>query len=346
MAKGRVVATANAGITLVAQGGTALLLLPVGWYAIRGDLGASGSGLLVFFIAISRAFRNVKRLTQCLAELQESVGASVRLKELLDEQPDVVEAQNPVRIDRLNEAIRFEDVSFTYRDDEGPVLRGINLELRRGETVALVGPSGSGKSTLVDLLCRFIDPTRGRITVAGHDLRQLALDDWCRLLAHVDQTPFLFHTSIAENVRYGKPDATDAEVQAACRAASIADFVASLPQGYETDVADAGSRLSGGQRQRIVIARAILRNAPLLILDEATSALDSESEAYVQQALERLMSDRTVLVIAHRLSTIRGADRIAVLEGGRLVELGRHDELIGKKGAYARLRALQRTVEV
>jgi len=190
-------------------------------------------------------------------------------------------------------------------------------------------------------VARFVDPTEGRVTVGGVDLCDLTLDAWTRTFAMVDQAPFLFHTTIRENLRYARPDATDAEIEAAARAAHIHDFVVSLPQGYDTDVEDGGARLSGGQRQRLAIARALLKQAPLLLLDEATSALDSQSERAVQQALDRLMQGRTALVIAHRLSTIRNATRIAVLDGGRLVEIGSHDELLAKGGAYARLHALQ-----
>jgi ABC-type multidrug transport system fused ATPase/permease subunit len=210
-----------------------------------------------------------------------------------------------------------------------------------GETLALVGPSGAGKTTTVDLLARFIDVSSGRITVDGHDLRELTLGSWTGLYAMVGQVPFLFHANVRENILYGKPGASQGEVEAAARAAHIHDFIVSLPKGYDTIVGDQGARLSGGQRQRITIARAILKGAPLLLLDEATSALDSESEAEVQKALDELMKERTVIVIAHRLSTIRDADRIAVLDQGRLVELGSHTELIAKAGHYARLYAMQ-----
>ena len=192
------------------------------------------------------------------------------------------------------------------------------------------------------LVCRFFDPNEGALLIDGRDLREITLDSWTKLYSMVDQAPFLFHTSIAENLRYAKPGATQEELVAACRAAQIHEFIESLPDGYETNVADAGARLSGGQRQRITIARALLKGAPLLLLDEATSALDTESERGVQEALERLMQGRTVIVIAHRLSTIQNADRIAVLEGGRLVELGTHAELSEKSGAYARALELQK----
>ncbi len=337
----KAIALTNAWTAMFSVAGLALLLLPVGWLTIRGGLATSAGVLVFFFMTMSRVYTHVKGMTKAYTQVQESLGASERLQEILDEPADVVEAPDPIRIASLDGGVRFEHVWFSYRDETEPALRDIDLELRSGERVALVGPSGAGKSTLADLLCRFIDPTDGAIVVGGHDLRDVSRDDWCSLVAHVDQVPFLFHTSIAENILYGRPGATRAEIEAAAKDANIHDFIASLPEGYDTNVADAGGRLSGGQRQRIVIARALLRNAPLLILDEATSALDSESEAAVQKALDRLMENRTVVVIAHRLSTIRDADRIAVLEEGRLVELGSHDELVEKAGTYARLHAIQ-----
>jgi ABC-type multidrug transport system fused ATPase/permease subunit len=253
----------------------------------------------------------------------------------------VVEKPGARAIRGLGSGLRFERVSFAYAAGGGDAVADFELSVRPGETLALVGPSGAGKSTIVDLVARFIDPTRGRITVDGLDLRDLTLDSWTAQYAMVGQTPFLFHTSIGENIRYGRADATPEQVERAARAAGIHDFVAGLPHGYETDVADAGSRLSGGQRQRITIARAFLKDAPLLLLDEATSALDVESEKVVQEALERLMTDRTVIVIAHRLSTVRNADRIAVMDQGRLAELGTHAELLVRGELYARLHAAQ-----
>ena len=337
----RAIAATDAWTLLFSQGGLALLLIPIGWFAITGGIVWEPSKLLIFFLMMSRAYTNVKGFTKAYTKVQESVGASERLQEILDHRVDVVEAENPTRISSLGNGIHFADLGLRYSDEDDAALAHIEFEIKPGETVAVVGPSGSGKSTLADLLCRFMDPTSGSIEINGVDLRQLSRDDWSATCAHVDQVPFLFHTSIAENIRYGKPDATEAEIIEAAKAANIHDFIAGLPNGYETDVADAGGRLSGGQRQRIVIARAVLRDAPLLILDEATSALDTESEVKVQDALDRLMAHRTVLVIAHRLSTIKNADRIAVLEDGELVELGTHDELLKNDKTYSRLHSLQ-----
>jgi ABC-type multidrug transport system fused ATPase/permease subunit len=335
----RAVARIHASTTLISHLGFALLLCAAGWLVIvRGQ--AIGD-ILVFFTAIGTSYGSIKRLSQTMGHVQESAGAADRLQSLLDEPLRIRERPLARRIDGLGSGLVFESVSFTYPGGEAPAIAGLDLEIRPGETLALVGPSGAGKTTLIDLIARFIDPDEGRVLADCHDLRDLSLDAWTGLFAMVNQEPFLFHTTILENIRYGRPDASQAEVEAAARAASIHDFILSLPQGYQTNAGDAGSRLSGGQRQRITIARALLKGAPLLLLDEATSALDSESEAAVQEALERLMRGRTVVVIAHRLSTIRKADRIAVLERGRLVELGSHAELLERGGLYARLHAVQ-----
>jgi len=335
------IATIQSATTLLSHMGFALLVVGVGWASIRLRWFTNGGDMLMFLAGISMIYTNVRRITNAVNGVQESAGAADRLQALLDEPVDVAEREGAVAIRSLGLGVRFEEVSFTYPGGERPAIDRLSLEIRPGETLALVGRSGAGKTTLVDLIARFVDPTEGRVSVGGHDLREVSLDSWPAMYALVGQVPFLFHASVAENIRYGRPGASQAEIEAAARAGNIHDFVLSLPKGYDTPVGDAGSRLSGGQRQRITIARAILKGAPLLLLDEATSALDSESEAEVQRALERLKEGRTVVVIAHRLSTIRNADRIAVLDEGRLVELGSHAELIARGGAYARLHAVQ-----
>ena len=284
-------------------------------------------------------FMSLRRLNSLYADIQQSRVAASRVLGMMDRAPEIADAAEAQQAAPFHQAIRFEAVAFSYGEE--PVLDGVELELRCGEVVALVGASGSGKTTLANLIPRFYDPTAGRVLFDGQDLRQLTLASLRSQIAVVTQETVLFDVSVRENIAYGRDGATDAEVRAAAQAAQADGFVSEMPQGYDTPLGERGVRLSVGQRQRIAIARALLKDPPLLILDEATSALDAESEHLVQQALERLMQDRTSLVIAHRLATVRRADRIVVLEAGRVVEQGSHEELLAAGGRYLRLYRLQ-----
>jgi subfamily B ATP-binding cassette protein MsbA len=272
--------------------------------------------------------------------MAEGLAAARRLFAALDIQPEIREAPDALILDRARGEVRFENVGFSYGPD-AQILSDVTLEARPGETVALVGPSGGGKTTLLNLLPRFYDVTSGRVLLDGTDVRELTLASLRAQIALVTQEPFLFDDTVRANIAYARPDATPDDVQAAAEAAAAHDFIAALPSGYDTVVGEAGTRLSGGQRQRIAIARAFLKDAPILLLDEATSALDAESERQVQAALERLMAGRTTVLIAHRLSTVRAADRIYVLEAGRVVEQGGHADLVARGGLYSRLAQAQ-----
>jgi subfamily B ATP-binding cassette protein MsbA len=297
--------------------------------------------VISFLATIVLLYTPLKSLGGTGQGVTQGMAGARRLFEVLDEPAGLVDAPGAPALPRFEREVRFERVSFAYPGREEPVLREVSLTLRRGEVVALVGPSGAGKTTLLNLLLRFTDPTSGGVTVDGRDLREVSLASLRAQVALVAQETFLFNDSVRGNIAYGRPDVTRERLAEVARAARAHDFIEALPQGYDTEVGERGATLSGGQRQRLSIARALLKDAPVLLLDEATSALDTESEREVQRALDRLMESRTCLVIAHRLSTIRHADRIAVLSGGRLVELGTHDELVARGGEYARLYALQ-----
>ena len=293
-----------------------------------------------FFTALMMLFPPMKRLTNVNAQIQKGIAAGESVFELLDRhgEPDT----GTRTLDRAQGDVTYEHVTFAYREDKGEVLRDIDLEIRSGETVALVGRSGSGKTTLANLLPRLYELEHGTIRLDGVDIRELTLDSLRAQIAYVGQTVTLFNDTIEKNIAYGRlGGATRAEVESAARTAHAADFIEALPEGYDTEVGEDGIMLSGGQRQRLAIARALLKDAPVLILDEATSALDTESERAVQAGLERLLEDRTTLVIAHRLSTIESADRIVVMDGGRIVEQGTHAELLACGGAYAGLHRMQ-----
>lgn len=308
--------------------------------------GAMSPGELVQFVIYAVLVAgSVGALSEIWGELQRAAGATERLVELLNTTDTVQDPATPKALPRpVRGEIDFAGVRFEYPARPGvSALDGVDLHVRPGETVALVGPSGAGKTTILQLLQRFYDPQAGRITLDGIDLRDMARDDFRRVLAMVPQDPVIFAASARDNIRFGRPEATDAEVQAAAEAAAAHDFITALPQGYDTWLGERGVMLSGGQKQRVAIARAILRDAPVLLLDEATSALDAESERAVQAAVERLSHGRTTLVVAHRLATVKRADRIVVFDQGRIVAQGSHDELVAGDGLYARLARLQFT---
>ncbi len=317
------------------------------WMGARDvRLGTMSAGELVQFVIYAVLVSgSVGALSEIWGELQRAAGATERLVEMLQAEDAVRDPAAPKALPRpVRGEIVLDDVVFRYpARPEVSALDGISLTVNPGETVALVGPSGAGKSTVLHLLMRFYDPQSGAVRLDGTDLRDLTRADFRKALSLVPQDPVIFATSARENIRFGRPDATDAEVEAAARAAAAHDFIAALPEGYDSYLGERGVMLSGGQKQRVAIARAILRDAPVLLLDEATSALDAESERAVQQAVERLAQGRTVLVVAHRLATVKRADRIVVFEQGRIVAQGRHDDLVAQGGLYARLARLQFT---
>src|SRR4051812_26151854 len=314
------------------------------WWGAQDVLaGTMSAGRLSQFVLYAVfAASSLGQLSEVYGELAQAAGAAERIGEILAAEPAIAAPAQPrVLPQKAAGTVRFEDVGFSYPAREARALHGISFEIRAGERVALVGPSGAGKSTVFQLLLRFYDPQHGRVLIDGVPVQELDPRELRRRIALVPQEPVTFGTSVAENIRYGRPDATDDEVRQAATLAAAHDFIAALPEGYATLIGERGVTLSGGQRQRIAIARAILKDAPILLLDEATSALDAESERAVQSALDRLMQGRTTLVIAHRLATVRQANRILVLDHGRIVEEGTHDRLVQRGGLYARLAALQ-----
>ncbi len=317
------------------------------WAATRDVTsgGMSGGSLAAFIFYSVIIAGSMGALSDVYGDFQRAAGATERLMELLAEEPDIKAPESPVALPQpARGELVMESVTFHYPSrPEAVVLNDFSLAVKPGETVALAGPSGAGKSTVFQLMLRFYDPRSGSIKIDGVDLTRARPGDVRERLAIVHQDPVLFAASISENIRYGRPDASDDEVRAAADAAVVTEFIDALPDGFNTNVGERGAQLSGGQRQRVAIARAILRNPAILLLDEATSALDAENERLVQTALERLMAERTTMVIAHRLATVLQADRIVVIDGGRVVATGGHEELVAQGGLYARLAELQFT---
>lgn len=317
--------------------------LVVIYFGSRMALGGSIqiADLVAFFLYLDSFYQPVRNLNNAWEAVQESMAGFERVAEILDESPEIAEPEEPVALPKpVRGALRFENVSFHYTPQE-TILKDISLDIPAGSTLALVGPTGVGKSTLASLIPRFYDVCGGRITLDGVDIRSLDTKELRGQISMVLQDVVLFHGSIRENILFGNPQASEAEMLAAAKIANVQEFIPAMPDGYDTMIGERGIKLSGGQKQRISIARAILKDSPILILDEATSAVDTETEMYIQEALERLIQGRTTLIIAHRLSTVRNADQIAVLVGSTITELGTHSQLLAREGHYHRLYSIQ-----
>lgn len=318
----------------------AIVLVFGGTLILSGTSGMNAASFIYYMVIFYSVINPAKDLTKAMYSIQKGLASMQRVDAILNAVNPISDPEKPETIKDLKGEIRYENVTFGY-DPEVPVVKGVSLSIKPGETVALVGQSGSGKSTMADLLPRFYDINGGSIKVDGHDIRNLRVHDLRGMMGNVNQEAILFNDTVFNNIAFGVKNATMEQVIAAAKIANAHEFIMATEDGYSTNIGDRGCRLSGGQRQRISIARAILKNPPILILDEATSALDSESERLVQEALERLMKDRTTLVIAHRLSTIKNASQICVMHEGEIVESGTHDELIAKNGYYMRLVEMQ-----
>ncbi|MGI6664225.1 MAG: ABC transporter ATP-binding protein [Christensenellaceae bacterium] len=318
--------------------GTVIVVGVGGYLAYLGQI--SVSTIVAFLLYLSLFYAPVTSLAQLLENAQQAISGVERVMEVLNTDSDIVEKKNAITLKDIKGEIKFEQVSFSYVEDT-PILKDISFDIKPGEMVALVGPTGVGKTTLIQLATRFYDPTEGKITIDGHDLKDVKLDSIREQVSLVLQDTFLFNGTVAENIAYAKPGASMDEIMAAAKVACVHDDIMEMPQGYDTHVGERGSRVSGGQKQRISIARAILRNSPILILDEATAAIDVETEVKIQDAIENLAGKRTVITIAHRLSTVRQADQIFVFEEGEITQHGTHDELIAVEGLYQRMCRIQ-----
>ena len=315
------------------------------WYGgglvLSESVELTGEKFIFFILLFSQMIPSIKNISSSYYRIQKGIASAERIYSLIDEDEVITEKPNAESITDFKQAISYENIRFKYKDEW--VLKDVNLTIHKGEMIALVGSSGAGKSTMADLLPRFYDVNEGKISIDQKDIRDVKIHDLRKLMGIVTQESILFNDSVKNNIRFGGTEYSDEEIIAAAKAANAHEFIAELPEGYDTTIGDRGSKLSGGQRQRLTIARALLLNPPILILDEATSALDTESEKLVQEALQKLMINRTSLVIAHRLSTIQNASRIIVLDKGKIVEEGNHHDLIAKKGIYYRLNQMQNT---
>ena len=315
------------------------IVLYGGSLVISNQSDLSPEAFILYIVLFSQVMRPAKAISDSFSNINQGLAAGERVLELIDTKPAIFNSENAAVLNEFNEQITFENVIFAYGDRQ--VLDGVSFEIKKGTSVALVGPSGAGKSTLMDLIPRFIEPNKGKIVIDGHDIRELTIESLRTQIGFVNQESILFNDTIYNNIAFGKPDATLPEIETAAKIANAHDFIVNTENGYQTNIGDRGMKLSGGQKQRLSIARAILSNPPIMLLDEATSALDTESEKLVQDALNNLMKNRTSVIIAHRLSTIKNADRIFVLDKGKIVESGAHNELLQQNGLYKRLIDMQ-----
>ncbi len=335
----RLMAVFHPSVEFTSSLGTIILIYFGGQLMLGGTLQVAD--LVAYFLYLELLYQPIRALSSAWESIQQALAGADRIAELLEQEPDVAESSESVSLPgRARGALQFDDVSFRYSAGD-MVLEDIDLDVAAGSVVALVGPTGVGKTTLSMLVPRFYDVSKGTISLDGHDVRDLTLESLRRQISIVLQEVFLFHGTVRENIQFGRPGSTEQEIVAAAQVANAHEYIMQLPDGYETLIGERGVKLSGGQRQRLAIARAVLKDAPILILDEATSSVDTETELLIQQALERLMVGRTTVVIAHRLSTVRNADKIVVLQDGRIVEQGTHDDLMNRDGLYRYLNQVQ-----